>query len=90
MSFKKQYSDENIKVMTEMWREGKTAIEIGEVIGKSEHSVRMFMKRNRSKYDFEKRQQGNPTYDMDKFEKAWYGSVPFGHWMITKPWRKAS
>lgn len=22
------------------------------------------------------------------FDREYYGAVPFGHWMITKPWRK--
>jgi len=26
---------------------------------------------------------------LSDFDKAWYGRVPFGHWMITKPWRLA-
>jgi hypothetical protein len=25
-----------------------------------------------------------------EFDREWHGPVPFGHWMITKPWRKAS
>ena len=25
---------------------------------------------------------------LNEFEKQWYGKVPFGHWAITKPWKK--
>ena len=76
-----------------MWREGYTAPEIAEEIGKSTDNVRMFASRNREKLDLEHR--GNPEYkgrpsgDTTEFEKAWKGSVPRGHWLITKPWKLA-
>jgi len=40
----------------------------------------------------EEGRDGDSGYEkrMSDFDKAWYGRVPFGHWMITKPWKKHS
>jgi len=83
--FEKQYSDKDIEIMKRMWQEGYTAAEIGDVIGKSKWSIRQYMNRNRDKHGFEKKAPGRP-FCRAKFEKQWYGSVPLGHWTITKPW----
>lgn len=83
--FKRQYSDDDIKTLLQMWQDGSTAIEIGEALGKSEYSVRMFMARNRKKYHFEKRGTGN-KFRRDSFDTLWHGVIPCGHWIITKPW----
>ena len=86
--FQNQYSQEDINTVVEMWQEGKTAVEIGDKIGKSKYSVRQFMHRNRDKYGFERKQPGRPFCRV-KFEKQWYGSVPFGHWSITQSWSRS-
>ena len=87
--FEISYTKKDIKTMQKMWAEGKTAVEIGEALRKTEYSVRQFMHRNREKYGFEKKQPGRP-FCRAKFEKQWYGGVPFGHWSITKPWGKTN
>lgn len=85
--FQRQFSDEAIQKMLTMWQEGKTAVEIGDAIGKSKYSVRQFMHRNRDKYDFVKKQPGRPFLKAS-FDKQWHGVIPLGHWSITKPWGK--
>jgi hypothetical protein len=91
MVFDRQWSDEQVDTCVDMWRDGYSAVEIANEIGKNQNNVRMFIYRNRKKYDLEKRHNGGwdnsririPVSD---FEKQWYGSVPLGHWTITKPW----
>ena len=95
MVFDRQWSDEQVDTCVDMWREGHSSVEIGDSIGKDKSHVRMFIYRNREKYDLEKRNTGRWDSDqkripVSEFDKQWHGSVPLGHWMITKPWRKAS
>ena len=89
MAGAKQYQDKDIKILIQMWGDGYTATEIGDALGKSMQSVRQFIHRNREKYDLEKKEGGRPM-PRSAFDKQWHGVVPCGHWMITKPWRKAS
>ena len=84
--FERQYTDDDIRIMRKMWKEGSTATEIGYRLRKSQYSVRQFMHRNRKKYGFEKKAKGRPFLKCS-FDKAWHGVIPCGHWMITKPWR---
>ena len=87
MAGAKQYQDKDIKTVIQMWGDGYTATEIGNAIGKSMQSVRQFVHRNREKYDLEKKEGGRHA-PRSSFDKQWHGAIPFGHWMITKPWRK--
>ena len=89
MAGAKKYQDKDTKIVIEMWGNGHSATEIGNAIGKSMQSVRQYIHRNREKYGLEKKEGGRPM-SISAFEKQWAGSVPFGHWMITKPWRKTS
>ena len=87
--FSKQYTEKDVEKLVEMWQEGKTATEIGHALRKSQYSVRLFVHRNRHKYDFEKRAPGRP-FSRTAFDRHWHGIVPCGHWMVTKPWKKHS
>ena len=89
MAFKKQYTEKDIKTLIRMWGDGYTATEVGNAIGKSMASVRQFVHRNRKKYDLEVK-EGGRYIPRQTFDKQWHGSIPCGHWMITKPWRKAA
>jgi len=87
MAFKKQYTEQDVKTLVRMWHDGYTASEIGNTISKSIASVRQFAHRNRKKLNLEIREGGKPI-SKTTFDKEWLGSVPFGHWTITKPWSK--
>ena len=89
MAFKKQYTEKDIETLVHMWGDGYTATEVGNAIGKSMASVRQFIHRNRKKYDLEVK-EGGRYVPRQSFNKQWHGSIPCGHWMITKPWRKAA
>ena len=89
MAFKKQYTEKDIETLIRMWGDGYTATEVGNAIGKSMASVRQFIHRNRKKYDLEVK-EGGRHIPRKTFDKQWHGSIPCGHWMITKPWRKAA
>ena len=89
MAFKKQYTEKDIETLVQMWGDGYTATEVGNAIGKSMASVRQFIHRNRKKYDLEVK-EGGRYVPRKTFEKQWSGPVIFGHWMITKPWGKAT
>ena len=89
MAFKKQYTEKDIETLIRMWGDGYTATEVGNAIGKSMASVRQFIHRNRKKYDLEVK-EGGRYVPRKTFEKQWSGPVTFGHWMITKPWGKAT
>ena len=100
MAANKQYSDKQVKTLIEMWEAGNTTAEIGKAIGKKKHSVAQYIHRNRSKYNLEKRDPIRYGYEKKHsstgfvnsptFDEHWKGPVPLGHWMITKPWKKAS
>ena len=81
--FQRQYSDKDIETLVKMWEEGATAVEIGDVIGKSKYSVRQFMNRNREKYGFKKKGPGRP-FLKNAFDKEWNGVISCGHWMKTE------
>ena len=89
MAFKKQYTEKDIETLIRMWGDGYTATEVGNAIGKSMASVRQFIHRNRKKYDLEVK-EGGRYVPRQTFDKQWHGSIQCGHWIITKPWRKAA
>ena len=89
MAGAKKYQDKDTKIVIEMWGNGHSATEIGNAIGKSMQSVRQYIHRNREKYGLEKKEGGRHR-PISEFDKQWHGAIPFGHWMITKPWKKAS
>lgn len=87
MSWKKQYSEQDLATFIEMWGEGCTATEIATKLNKSVNSIRQFASRYREKYNLEKR-EGGRVAPRHTFDKQWHGVIPLGHWSITKPWGK--
>jgi hypothetical protein len=92
MPWQKQWSEDEEETLVEMWQDGYTASEIANALDKYTHQVRMFVSRNRERLNLENR--GTALYRQEKrtmsdleFDKLWKGSVPFGHWATTKPWR---
>jgi IS30 family transposase len=84
------WKQEDIDTLVELRNSGKSMKYISEVLGKTHNSVKMYVQRHKDELglkpyiDFKARAKSqNPEFD-----RQWYGSVPFGHWAMTKPWRK--
>jgi len=92
------WTQEEIETTVKMYKEHKTNHEIGCAIGKTGDAVKTKLGKLRKQFDLAPRSQallkkGNkkgPPKGVSPFERDWQGSVPCGHWMITKPWKKAS
>lgn len=85
------WKQEEIDKLVELRNSGVSMPKIAEELGKTHSSVKMYVQRNgkalglRPASDFKAPAKSQtPTFD-----KEWYGSVPFGHWLITKPWRQS-
>lgn len=97
MANNKQWPEELTNTMLEMYFRGETNQAISEAIGKSECSVKQQLSKIRKERSLPYRDvkqivanRGKCNKKLSAFDKAWHGSVPCGHWMITKPWRKVS
>jgi len=92
------WTQEEIETTVRMYKENKTNLEIGIEIGKTGDAVKTKLGKLRKQFDLAPRNQsllrrGTKSAvpkGMTPFERDWQGSVPCGHWMITKPWKKAS
>ena len=91
------WTKEEIETTIKLYKESKTNFEIGSAIGKTPDAVKTKLGKLRKQFDLPPRDQSilrktnkaNPL-GLTPFERDWKGTVPLGHWMITKPWRKAS
>ena len=82
------WSEQDLMTLRRMLADGKTSAEIGEAVGRTDTTVRQFVRNNAEKLELDLPLiQGRCRYNPKQFDKDWYGSVPFGHWIITKPWR---
>jgi len=93
MNINTTWERDKIERLVEMRNNGSSAQEIADAIGKTRGSVKMFIERHRDALKL--RPHINNKAPAKSFrpewDREWYGSVPFGHWMITKPWNtKAS
>ena len=92
------WTKEEIETTVKMYKEHKTNSEIGVAIGKTQDAVKTKLGKLRKQFDLAPRNQSllrkgskaDLPKGMSAFDRDWHGSVPCGHWMITKPWRKAS
>lgn len=92
------WTKEEIETTVKMYKEHKTNFEIGIAIGKTQDAVKTKLSKLRKQFDLPTRDQSllrkgskaDLPMGMSAFDRDWQGSVPFGHWLITKPWRKAS
>ena len=88
------WSDEDNATLIRMWKEGYTATEIGEKLGKTKGCIGNYVRRNRDWLGIEKRpthyrKQGWRSVTLQKlFDKEWKGGVPLKHWIITQSWSK--
>jgi hypothetical protein len=95
MGNNKQWPVDITERMVELYLEGKPNIVIADEIGKSVASVKAMMSKVRKERGLPHRDvkqivanRGIQKQRPSEFDKAWQGHVPFGHWSITKPWRK--
>lgn len=91
------WTKEEIDTTVKMYLEHKTNLEIGLAIGKTQDAVKTKLGKLRKPFNLPPRNQSllrkknkHTPKGLTPFERDWKGTVPFGHWMITKPWRKAS
>lgn len=92
MAGKIQWSPQQVELLKKLWEEGLTSADIGQKVGKNAASVRSYVRRNRKALKLKQRSEAHnlhlqPRGNKD-FERLWSGSVPRGHWMITKAWGK--
>ena len=83
------WPDEDIAKLRRMLAEGKPSHEIAEALGRKPSSVRRYVNYNKHRMNLVVPviQGRGDVVDMKEFNKKWQGSVPFGHWALTKPWR---
>lgn len=79
---------EKIEIIRKMRRNDASLDEISEATGMSRSRIAHFLGRHGSTYGIAVRRRAKKSERTD-FEKAWYGRVPRGHWMITKPWTQS-
>ena len=85
------WNDEDVDTLVKLWHEGVAVKKIADTIGKSHNSTKMYVQRHREALGLNKREfvrVKRAKSQCPKFDRQWYGAVPFGHWLITKPWGK--
>ena len=89
MNFKQAWKQEEIETLVAMWHQGETAADIAKKLNRKRSSILQYAHRNREKLGLGHRQVVAKARPKNlSFEQQWYGSVPFGHWTITKAWGK--
>lgn len=87
------WTKEEVDTLVQMWKDGVSSGTIATTLNRRRSAISQYLCRHREKLGLEKRMEpvgGRPKKKTGSFEEAWHGPVPCGHWMITKPWRKAS
>ena len=92
------WSQEKLDKLVSLYLEGVKLEDIPEHIGKSYCCVKAMLSslrkrgvnlpyRDRKTYASKKRKDKNREGPAETaFDKLYHGPVPYGHWMITKPW----
>ena len=89
MNIKQAWKQEEIDTLVTMWHQGETAADIARKLNRKRSSILQYAHRNRAKLGLGHRQVVAKARPKNlSFEQQWYGSVPFGHWTITKAWGK--
>ena len=84
------WSVEDIKILCELWEHGVITREIAKKVNRHRAAVAKYISRNKETLGLERRsmtqvyRKPNPK----SFDELWSGVIPYGHWMITKPWGK--
>ena len=89
--YSKPWEQADIDTLVEMYNNGASNREIAKALDKSESSVKSMLSKTRKVLNLPLRiPKGRPgqrqTREPSAFDIAWQGKVPFGHWLITKPW----
>lgn len=83
--------DDEVYLVSE-WNKGTKVEDIAEAFGITKRSVQRHIAANRERLGLNPRKGGKVKQSKDgystHFDKLWKGSVPFGHWSITKRWGK--
>jgi len=89
MNREQSWKQEDINALVEMWKNGDTVSDIANKLNKKRSAVAQYAHRNRNKLGLGHRQVVVQARSKKlPFEQQWLGSVPFGHWTITKAWGK--
>lgn len=96
------WTQEDIEKLVKLYLDGVPLEELADRVGKSYASTKakitllrqsgMHLPYRDQKLIQARRRKTMSSGDkkLSAFDKEYQGAVPFGHWMITKPWRKAS
>jgi len=87
------WTNEEVDTLVQMWKDGVSSGTIATKLNRRRSAISQYLCRHRDRLGLEKRMEpvgGRPRKKMGGFEEAWKGAVPCGHWMITRPWRKAA
>lgn len=90
----KPWDQKDLDKLVEMYLEGKTNSQICLTLKKTEGAVKCKIQKvkkvlnlpDRSSISGYKSTPVGQSQLNSAFDRAWQGSVPFGHWTITKPW----
>jgi hypothetical protein len=83
------WNEKDLETLRRMLAEGATSTEIGEAVGRNPATVRQYIRNNAHKLELLLPAiRGRGEKPVASFDKQWYGSVPYLHWSITKPWGK--
>ena len=90
----KRYEDGGPVASSTADGESDDTVEIAEKLNRKRSTISMFVSRHAKELGIEKRMHlcygGRPkSTKLLSFDKQWQGSIPRGHWMITKPWGNA-
>ena len=86
------WDQKDIDKLIDLYNSGVPVAKIAEELDRSHSSVKMYVQRHKQALGLIPRinfKEPAKSY-RPQFDREWYGSVPFGHWTITKPWRKVS
>ena len=87
----KNWTEEQICTLRRMVAQGATSKQISEAIGKKPAAVRKVIGKRKDDLELTlppiRGRNPTPRPTTTDFEKQWYGSVPYLHWSITKPWK---
>ena len=93
----KAWTEQDDAQLVKLFKAGLFIDDIAQDMERSRKSVEGYLRRNRGRLgldlrdrvEFMKRGQGIAYKGKKPFEEEWLGCVPFGHWMITKPWTQS-
>ena len=92
----KKWPQAKINKLVTLYKQGVILDDIAEQMGISVTSVKSKIRVIREEYNLgyrdpqQVKRKARPRTVITSFDKEFSGSIPFGHWMITKPWKKVS